>query len=138
MEEETPRDRKPPQEELEAEEEANKGGGEQEGIANNDSLLSIARYSDDDDEDERLRAEANGHTEEEEEKEGGEGENGDDHVRKLRSPPAKRQRLVEIRRDCPYLDTVNRQVTFFFFSPLLFKFDGRFLHFLFFLLYLAP
>lgn len=86
---------------------------EQEGIANNDSLLSIARYSDDDEEDERLRAKANGHNDEEG---GGEGENGEDRLRKPRPPPAKRQRLVEIRRDCPYLDTVNRQVLDFDFE----------------------
>ncbi|KAJ6841909.1 U4/U6.U5 tri-snRNP-associated protein 2-like [Iris pallida] len=85
-----------PQEELE--EERDPGG--------NDSLLSIARYSDDEDGEPR----GNGHGGREEEEE------DEDRSPPARAPPGKRQRLVEVRRDCPYLDTVNRQVLDFDFE----------------------
>lgn len=113
--EETLRKRKPEEElEEEGEREIQKKlrlsggevGDEEEGVPNNDSLLSIARYSDDEEEEEeRLRSEQNGHRREEEEEE----EEDGDHVARARAP-VRRRRQVELRRDCPYLDTVNRQV----------------------------
>lgn len=89
----------------------------------NDSLLSLAHYSDDADEDENGRARANGYQPEE----NGHGDNSvdededdddyDEEDRNVQQPAlGRRQRLVEIRRDCPYLDTVNRQVLDFDFE----------------------
>ncbi|KAG1327301.1 U4/U6.U5 tri-snRNP-associated protein 2 [Cocos nucifera] len=78
-------------------------------VSNNGSLLGLADYPDDDDEEEdeeKVKARENGRTEEEREEE--------EDVR--RPVPGKRQRQVEVRRDCPYLDTVNRQVLDFDFE----------------------
>ncbi|XP_010913189.1 uncharacterized protein [Elaeis guineensis] len=79
-------------------------------VSNNGSLLVLADYPDDDDEEEdeeKGKARENGRTEEEREEE-------EEEVR--RPAPGKRQRQVEVRRDCPYLDTVNRQVLDFDFE----------------------
>jgi U4/U6.U5 tri-snRNP-associated protein 2 len=64
------------------------------------SLLGLASYEDDDDEEQAARGHSNGRRVEEEEDE-------DD----ARRAPERRSRQVELRRDCPYLDTVNRQVS---------------------------
>ncbi|XP_020264206.1 LOW QUALITY PROTEIN: U4/U6.U5 tri-snRNP-associated protein 2-like [Asparagus officinalis] len=76
-----------------------------EEIPNNDSLLSIARYSDDEDEYERSRAQENGHDEDDK-----------DHDKSAPRRRRRRTRMVELRRHCPYLDTVNRQVLDFDFE----------------------
>ncbi|PKA65915.1 Ubiquitin carboxyl-terminal hydrolase 24 [Apostasia shenzhenica] len=93
----------------------------------NDSLLSLARYTDDEDEEELRRAKLNrrrkdddrrrdGGADDEDEDEDEDEEEGEGNGNVQRSPHGKRQRLVEIRRDCPYLDTVNRQVLDFDFE----------------------
>ncbi|KAG0467866.1 hypothetical protein HPP92_017194 [Vanilla planifolia] len=90
----------------------------------NESLLSIARYSDDEDEEEIVRARLNGSKQAENGIGGGDEDDddddddiaGDDGQTVQQRATGKRQRLVEIRRDCPYLDTVNRQVLDFDFE----------------------
>ncbi|KAI3680455.1 hypothetical protein L6452_35226 [Arctium lappa] len=78
------------------------------------ALLPLATYDDDeDDEDERdgKKVEENGlndHQEEEEDDEEEEYNNG--------FGKGRHNRMIEIRRDCPYLDTVNRQVLDFDFE----------------------
>ncbi|PIN21321.1 Spindle pole body protein - Sad1p [Handroanthus impetiginosus] len=90
-------------------------------LAFDNPLLPLASYDDDDEEEEDDRragregrvvkngskAEKNGNSynEEEDEEEDDEESNG-----------GKRSRTVEVRRDCPYLDTVNRQVLDFDFE----------------------
>ncbi|MDE1390102.1 hypothetical protein PVM78_22755, partial [Bacillus licheniformis] len=69
------------------------------------ALLPLATYDDEDEEDEERDGKQNGHNnyeEEEEEDEEEENNNG--------FGVGRRNRTIEIRRDCPYLDTVNRQV----------------------------
>eukprot|EP00262_Sarcandra_glabra_P015009 TRINITY_DN4541_c0_g1_i1.p1 TRINITY_DN4541_c0_g1~~TRINITY_DN4541_c0_g1_i1.p1 ORF type:complete len:553 (+),score=107.11 TRINITY_DN4541_c0_g1_i1:52-1710(+) len=77
------------------------------------ALLPLASYDDDDDDE----------YEEEEERrngvyveQGGDDEDEDEDEDEEDSNRGVRQRLVEIRRDCPYLDTVNRQVLDFDFE----------------------
>ncbi|URD89757.1 U4 U6.U5 tri-snRNP-associated protein [Musa troglodytarum] len=111
-------------------EEDEEGGGEEgtDGAA----LPGLAVYKDDDDEEE----EGAGHREQWMGQENGRGETiengggqvrvraGDEemmealHQKDASRPPApeRRQRQVERRRDCPYLDTVNRQVLDFDFE----------------------
>ncbi len=73
-------------------------------------LVGLANYDDDDEEEEderHRRSEQNG-----DRKEGGQqddDDDDDDHHEQAYSQ-GKRSREVERRRDCPYLDTVNRQV----------------------------
>lgn len=88
-----------------------------------DSLLSLARYSDDAEEDESGRAKLNGYQPEVNEhgdNSEDEDEDDDDYDKENRnsqkSASGRRHRLVEIRRDCPHLDTVNRQVLDFDFE----------------------
>ncbi|KAH7674167.1 Ubiquitinyl hydrolase 1 protein [Dioscorea alata] len=84
-------------EEEEEEEEEEGGGG---------SIPVLAPYSDDDENDNGVaESEAPMEEEEEEEEEVG-----------FQKPAAPRRRQVEVRRDCPYLDTVNRQVLDFDFE----------------------
>ena len=75
------------------------------------SLLGLASYEDDEEE-EAARGQANGHRAEGEDGEEGEDEDEDedDDEDDVRRAPERRPRQVELRRDCPYLDTVNRQV----------------------------
>ncbi|OUZ99612.1 Ubiquitin carboxyl-terminal hydrolases family 2 [Macleaya cordata] len=89
-------------------------------------LLPLASYDDDDDDEEEEeerrgrnndrderkggRMEENGHREEEEDEEDGYSD------RDQEMNQGRRNRQVEIRRDCPYLDTVNRQVLDFDFE----------------------
>lgn len=85
-------------------------------------LLPLANTYDDDDEDEDYERRARSWR--------GEGQNGarveqnsngfeyaevedDNDDQSGREFPAKHNRQVEVRRDCPYLDTVNRQVCSF-------------------------
>jgi hypothetical protein len=68
------------------------------------SLLGLASYEDDDDEEQAARGHSNGRRVEKEE----EDEEDEDDARRA---PERRSRQVELRRDCPYLDTVNRQVS---------------------------
>ncbi|KAK8964112.1 putative F-box protein [Platanthera guangdongensis] len=86
-----------------------------------DSLLSLAHYSDDADEDEPGRATLNGYQAGVNGRgDNSEDEDDDDHDKENRntqkSASGRRHRLVEIRRDCPHLDTVNRQVLDFDFE----------------------
>jgi hypothetical protein len=66
------------------------------------SLLGLASYEDDDDEEQAARGHSNGRRVEKEE---------EDEEDEARRAPERRSRQVELRRDCPYLDTVNRQVS---------------------------
>lgn len=84
-------------------------------LAFNNALLPLASYDDDDeDEDEddeirdlsKVRVE-NGKYDEEED---------DDDEEEKGMSRGKHNRMVEVRRDCPYLDTVNRQVLDFDFE----------------------
>lgn len=89
-------------------------------LAFENALHTLASYDDDDEEKEEeemkeagglrsreynnRRVERNGQRDEEEE------EDDDDDDPHEDANQARRSRMVEIRRDCPYLDTVNRQV----------------------------
>lgn len=88
-------------------------------LAFENALHTLASYDDDDDEKEEeemkeasglrgrednRRAERNGH------RDGEEYDDDDDDDPHQEANQVKRSRLVEVRRDCPYLDTVNRQV----------------------------
>ncbi|KAB8110484.1 hypothetical protein EE612_047682 [Oryza sativa] len=81
------------------------------------ALLGLANYEEDEEDEEVAaaagRRRANGRHEEEEEKEDEEEDEVDNDVRRA---PERRPRQVELRRDCPYLDTVNRQVLDFDFE----------------------
>lgn len=94
-------------------------------LAFENALHTLASYDDDDDEKEEeemkeasglrgrednRRAERNGHRDEEEY------DDDDDDDPHQEANQVKRSRLVEVRRDCPYLDTVNRQVLDFDFE----------------------
>lgn len=96
-----------------AREENEEGAASQ--LAFENPLLPLASYDDDEEEEDERRSGdrrklgndggregLNGHTEEEDEDDEGD-EDEDGRAR-------KRSRLIEVRRDCPYLDTVNRQV----------------------------
>lgn len=94
-------------------------------LAFENALHTLASYDDDDDEKEEeemkeasglrgrednRRAERNGYRDEEEY------DDDDDDDPHQEANQVKRSRLVEVRRDCPYLDTVNRQVLDFDFE----------------------
>lgn len=85
-----------------------------EELAHRDPLKALAEYTDDEIEREevmngkRLRSE-NGKNDEVDEDE-------DEEGWKSHAPHVKRQRMIELRKDCPYLDTVNRQVLDFDFE----------------------
>ncbi|WJZ95979.1 hypothetical protein VitviT2T_014710 [Vitis vinifera] len=94
-------------------------------LAFENALHTLASYDDDDDEKEEeemkeasglrgrednRRAERNGH------RDGEEYDDDDDDDPHQEANQVKRSRLVEVRRDCPYLDTVNRQVLDFDFE----------------------
>ncbi|CAL5049789.1 unnamed protein product [Urochloa decumbens] len=98
--------------EEEGEELADGGVAEKRPRAEGESLLGLASYEDEDEE-EAARDQANGRRAE---GEGEEGEDDDDEEDDERRAPEKRPRQVELRRDCPYLDTVNRQVLDFDFE----------------------
>ncbi|KAJ0787734.1 hypothetical protein HanPI659440_Chr05g0183711 [Helianthus annuus] len=67
------------------------------------ALLPLATYDDEEEEEEEEEEEKkNGNQQEEEEDE--EEEDG------FGGQGGRRNRTIEVRRDCPYLDTVNRQV----------------------------
>uniref|UniRef100_A0A0E0ES25 USP domain-containing protein n=1 Tax=Oryza meridionalis TaxID=40149 RepID=A0A0E0ES25_9ORYZ len=80
------------------------------------ALLGLANYEEDEEDEEAAaaagRRRANGRHEEEEDEEEEEEEVDND----VRRAPERRPRQVELRRDCPYLDTVNRQVLDFDFE----------------------
>ncbi|KAM0850693.1 hypothetical protein ACQ4PT_052911 [Festuca glaucescens] len=85
------------------------------------SLLGLANYTDEEEEGGAANTgHANGGPREEEVEDGGneeedeeeDGEEEDDE----RRAPERRPRQIELRRDCPYLDTVNRQVLDFDFE----------------------
>lgn len=73
-------------------------------------LLPLASYRDDDDDDEDEEQGNRGRRRDEdrEELDDDEEEEGSSEDDSNRGP---RHRQIEVRRDCPYLDTVNRQVT---------------------------
>ena len=83
------------------------------------SLLGLANYTDEE-EDDGARGRVNGRPREEEDGVRGDvnggpvedeaGDNVRDEEEDERRAPERRPRQVELRRDCPYLDTVNRQV----------------------------
>ncbi|XP_023742772.1 uncharacterized protein LOC111890930 [Lactuca sativa] len=78
------------------------------------ALLPLATYEDEDDEDDERddkKVEENGHNNHEEEEEDDEEEENNNGF-----GIGRRNRAIEIRRDCPYLDTVNRQVLDFDFE----------------------
>ncbi|RLN13443.1 hypothetical protein C2845_PM09G22080 [Panicum miliaceum] len=94
---------------------ADGGAAEKRPRAESASLLGLSSYEDDEEE-EAARGQANGHRAEGE-GEGGEDEDEDeDEDDDVRRAPERRPRQVELRRDCPYLDTVNRQVLDFDFE----------------------
>jgi len=97
----------------EVDELADGGAAEKRPRAEGASLLGLASYEDDEEE-EAARGQANGHRAEGED--GEEGEDEDDDEDDVRRAPERRPRQVELRRDCPYLDTVNRQVLDFDFE----------------------
>ncbi|XP_006660614.1 U4/U6.U5 tri-snRNP-associated protein 2-like [Oryza brachyantha] len=86
------------------------------------SLLGLAGYEDEEEDEAAAgRARANGrHDEDEDEDEEEEvvveEVDDDDDEDDVRRGPERRPRQVELRRDCPYLDTVNRQVLDFDFE----------------------
>ncbi|TKW23053.1 hypothetical protein SEVIR_4G268600v4 [Setaria viridis] len=96
----------------EEEELADGGAAEKRARAEGDSLLGLASYEDDDEE-EVARGQANGRGADGDAEEG---EDDDDEEDDVRRAPERRPRQVELRRDCPYLDTVNRQVLDFDFE----------------------
>ncbi|CAL4966783.1 unnamed protein product [Urochloa decumbens] len=96
----------------EDEELADGGAAEKRPRAEGESLLGLASYEDEDEE-EAAKGQANGRRAEGEE---GEGDDDDDEEDDERRAPERRPRQVELRRDCPYLDTVNRQVLDFDFE----------------------
>ncbi|CAL5049574.1 unnamed protein product [Urochloa decumbens] len=103
------RDREEEDEEL-----ADGGAAEKRPRAEGESLLGLASYEDDEEE-VAARGQANGRRAEGEGEEG-EGDDDDDEEDDERRAPERRPRQVELRRDCPYLDTVNRQVLDFDFE----------------------
>ena len=90
----------------EVDELADGGAAEKRPRAEGTSLLGLASYEDDEEE-EAASGQANDHRAE---GNGEEGEDEDDEEDDVRRAPERRPRQVELRRDCPYLDTVNRQV----------------------------
>ncbi|KAL6603187.1 hypothetical protein ACP70R_043548 [Stipagrostis hirtigluma subsp. patula] len=76
------------------------------------SLLGLASYEEEEEVEDAVRGPANGRREEQEQ----EDEDEDDDDEGVRTAPERRPRQVELRRDCPYLDTVNRQVLDFDFE----------------------
>ncbi|KAF5199043.1 U4/U6.U5 tri-snRNP-associated protein [Thalictrum thalictroides] len=81
-------------------------------------LLPLASYADDDDEEEadyQERREGNGYEGKKQAKDGQIVEDDEDDLQE-RWNQGKGKRQVEVRRDCPYLDTVNRQVLDFDFE----------------------
>jgi len=96
----------------EVDELADGGAAEKRPRAEGASLLGLASYEDDEEE-EAARGQANDHRAE---GEGEEGEDEDDEEDDVRRAPERQPRQVELRRDCPYLDTVNRQVLDFDFE----------------------
>ena len=74
------------------------------------SLLGLTNYADEEEERGAPRGHANGRPREDNEEE----EDDEDEEEDERRAPERRPRQVELRRDCPYLDTVNRQVLLFF------------------------
>ncbi|XP_077216554.1 uncharacterized protein LOC143851110 [Tasmannia lanceolata] len=77
-------------------------------------LLPLTSYGDDDDEEEDEEQRRRG--ENGKENGGDTGDEEDDDLVEQGSNRGRGQRHVEIRRDCPYLDTVNRQVLDFDFE----------------------
>nr|CAB3471228.1 unnamed protein product [Digitaria exilis] len=100
--------------EEDEEEHADGGAAEKRPRAEGESLLGLASYEDDDEE-EVARGQANGSRAEEEGEEGVD-DDDDDEEDDVRRAPERKSRQVELRRDCPYLDTVNRQVLDFDFE----------------------
>lgn len=136
---ETPQKRKPrdgvDDEDAEANKKRRLSDGEGEEDDGSGSLPGLAVYKDEDDEDEEamVRRErgsdgsngigevASGSSEAVENGGHRVGGVGDEEVQEVEDKaadqplaPVKQQRQVERRRDCPYLDTVNRQVMFLF------------------------
>ncbi|XP_066370095.1 uncharacterized protein [Miscanthus floridulus] len=99
--------------EEEGEDLSDGGAAEKRPRAQGASLLGLATYEDEE-EDEAARGHANGRRAVE--PDGEEDEADDDEDDDVRRAPERRPRQVELRRDCPYLDTVNRQVLDFDFE----------------------
>lgn len=79
-------------------------------------LLPLASYNDDDEEEEEgnvKKAEVNGRK-----NEIVDDDEDDEDEEDFKFGQGKHNRLVVVRRDCPYLDTVNRQVLDFFSSSI--------------------
>ena len=81
-------------------------------LASENALHTLASYDDDDDdyEKEEKMKEASGLRGKDEEGEDDDDDDDDDDDPHQEFNQVKRSRMVEVRRDCPYLDTVNRQV----------------------------
>ncbi|XP_031477343.1 uncharacterized protein LOC116248601 [Nymphaea colorata] len=75
------------------------------------SLLPLASYLDDDDDEDDEQEDRGGRREED-----GEEEEDEEDLYEDGSNRGYRLRQIEVRRDCPYLDTVNRQVLDFDFE----------------------
>lgn len=89
-------------------------------LAFENPLHKLANYEDDDEEIYQKRRATNGYKEGEaglgnQQVDGGvdEEESDTDDEQQQSHDQGRRGRIVEIRRDCPYLDTVNRQVFIF-------------------------
>lgn len=83
------------------------------------ALLPLATYNDDDDEDDDEQAYLDNPVQNQEngpEHQEGEEEEDDDDDDEIGVAQGQRKRMIELRRDCPYLDTVNRQVLDFDFE----------------------
>lgn len=126
---EIPSKRKPVDEDEEGEDEVGREQKRQRlSPVGNDSLLFLARYSDEGDDEESGSARVNGHLqgengrihdsdgEDENDAIDDEGEEEEENRIAQGKVRGRRQGMVEIRRDCPYLDTVNRQVLDFDFE----------------------
>ncbi|KAL2244993.1 U4/U6.U5 tri-snRNP-associated protein 2 [Sesamum indicum] len=93
-------------------------------LAFENPILSLASYDDDEEEEDEARRDGNGgkHVNNGRKEEGNghnysEDEDDDDEEdEESRVGQGKRSRAIEVRRDCPYLDTVNRQVLDFDFE----------------------
>lgn len=83
-------------------------------LAFENSLLPLASYDDDEEEEEERRDNGRGRVVDNDKREGNNGLIGDEYDdeedEESTAGQGKRSRSFEVRRDCPYLDTVNRQV----------------------------
>lgn len=87
-------------------------------LAFQNSLLPLTSYDDDEEEEEERTNGGRGRDVDNGRREGQNGriEDEDEEDEESKAGQGKRSRSIEVRRDCPYLDTVNRQVLDFDFE----------------------